>query len=100
MVYTLTVHLYANDKPESIELLKQKLIEAAKVYRKLSRSLLPRRASSLEVQSLLRQLVTFKALPIVTTIPLKKLILEKAPIKRQSLGLSCKMYTILGHFLL
>ena len=33
MVYTLTVHLYANDKPESIELLKQKLIEAAKVYR-------------------------------------------------------------------
>ncbi|KAG9244185.1 hypothetical protein BJ878DRAFT_507353 [Calycina marina] len=33
MVYTLTVHLYANDKPESVEMLKAKLIEAAKVYR-------------------------------------------------------------------
>lgn len=34
MVYTLTVHLYANSKPESIERLKAKLVEAARVYRK------------------------------------------------------------------
>lgn len=34
MVYTLTVHLYANDDPESIEKIKLKLIEAARVYRK------------------------------------------------------------------
>jgi len=34
MVYTLTVHLYANDKPESIERIKAKLIEAARIYRK------------------------------------------------------------------
>ena len=34
MVYTLTVHLYANDKPDSIERIKMKLIEAARVYRK------------------------------------------------------------------
>jgi quinol monooxygenase YgiN len=34
MVYTLTVHLYANDKPGSIERIKAKLIEAARVYRK------------------------------------------------------------------
>ena len=34
MVYTLTVHLYANDDPASIEKIKAKLIEAARVYRK------------------------------------------------------------------
>ncbi|TVY73565.1 hypothetical protein LSUE1_G005277 [Lachnellula suecica] len=34
MVYTLTVHLYANDKPESIDRIKAKLIEAARIYRK------------------------------------------------------------------
>ena len=34
MVYTITVHLYANENPDSIPLLKAKLIEAAKVYRK------------------------------------------------------------------
>ena len=34
MVYTLTVHLYANDKPDSIDRIKAKLIEAARVYRK------------------------------------------------------------------
>lgn len=34
MVYTLTVHLYANEKPNSIERLKAKLIEAARIYRK------------------------------------------------------------------
>ncbi|RYP47205.1 hypothetical protein DL768_006681 [Monosporascus sp. mg162] len=33
MVYTLTVHLYANEDPESIEKIKLKLIEAARVYR-------------------------------------------------------------------
>lgn len=33
-MYTLTVHLYANDDPESIEKIKLKLIEAARVYRK------------------------------------------------------------------
>mgnify|MGYP003306902743 CR=1 FL=1 len=32
MVYTLTVHLYANDKPESIPRLKAKLIEASRIY--------------------------------------------------------------------
>src|SRR6266536_1028915 len=34
MVYTLTVHLYANDKPDSIDRIKAKLIEAARIYRK------------------------------------------------------------------
>ena len=34
MVYTLTVHLYANDKPDSIARIKAKLIEAARIYRK------------------------------------------------------------------
>lgn len=34
MVYTLTVHLYANDKPESIPRLKAKLIEASRIYSK------------------------------------------------------------------
>jgi hypothetical protein len=34
MVYTLTVHLYANDHPDSIPRIKVKLIEAARVYRK------------------------------------------------------------------
>jgi quinol monooxygenase YgiN len=34
MVYTLTVHLYANDEPNSIDRIKAKLIEAARVYRK------------------------------------------------------------------
>lgn len=34
MVYTLTVHLYANDKADSIDRIKAKLIEAARVYRK------------------------------------------------------------------
>jgi hypothetical protein len=34
MVYTLTVHLYANDHPESVSRIKAKLIEAARIYRK------------------------------------------------------------------
>jgi len=34
MVYTLTVHLYANDDPDSIPRIKAKLIEAARIYRK------------------------------------------------------------------
>lgn len=34
MVYTLTVHLYANDDPKSIDRIKLKLTEAARVYRK------------------------------------------------------------------
>ncbi|KAI1008123.1 hypothetical protein K3495_g113 [Podosphaera aphanis] len=34
MVYTLTVHLYANENPDSIPRIKAKLIEAARVYRK------------------------------------------------------------------
>ena len=34
MVYTLTVHLYANDKADSIDRIKAKLIEAARIYRK------------------------------------------------------------------
>lgn len=34
MVYTLTVHLYANDDPASIPRLKAKLVEAARVYRR------------------------------------------------------------------
>lgn len=34
MVYTLTVHLHCNDKPESIDRLKAKLIEASRIYRK------------------------------------------------------------------
>lgn len=33
MVYTLSVHLYANDDAESIEKLRLKLIEAARIYR-------------------------------------------------------------------
>ena len=33
MVYTLTVHLHANDDPASVEKIKLKLIEAARVYR-------------------------------------------------------------------
>ncbi|TQS39288.1 hypothetical protein Golomagni_00191 [Golovinomyces magnicellulatus] len=33
MVYTITVHLYANDKPDSISRIKAKLIEAARIYR-------------------------------------------------------------------
>lgn len=33
MVYTITVHLYANEKPESINRIKAKLIEAARIYR-------------------------------------------------------------------
>ncbi len=34
MVYTITVHLYVNDNPESIEKIKLRLIEAARIYRK------------------------------------------------------------------
>ncbi|TGO62612.1 hypothetical protein BCON_0018g00050 [Botryotinia convoluta] len=33
MVYTLTVHLYANEHPESIPRIKAKLIEASRVYK-------------------------------------------------------------------
>lgn len=33
MVYTLTVHLYANDQPDSITRIKAKLVEAARIYR-------------------------------------------------------------------
>jgi len=33
MVYTITVHLYANADPSSIEKLKAKLIEASRIYR-------------------------------------------------------------------
>ncbi|CAD6443376.1 6ce4975a-bc20-40f1-b2e7-0063277f06a2 [Sclerotinia trifoliorum] len=33
MVYTLTVHLYANEDPESIPRIKAKLIEASRVYK-------------------------------------------------------------------
>ncbi|KAF6805610.1 hypothetical protein CMUS01_14579 [Colletotrichum musicola] len=32
MVYTITVHLHANDKPDSVERIKAKLIEASRVY--------------------------------------------------------------------
>jgi hypothetical protein len=32
-MYTLTVHLYANEDPASIDKIKAKLIEAARVYR-------------------------------------------------------------------
>jgi quinol monooxygenase YgiN len=32
MVYTITVHLYANSDPESIPRLKAKLTEASRVY--------------------------------------------------------------------
>lgn len=32
MVYTITVHLHANDDPSSVEKLKAKLIEASRVY--------------------------------------------------------------------
>ncbi|KAL3427544.1 hypothetical protein PVAG01_01054 [Phlyctema vagabunda] len=34
MVYTLTVHLYCNDLPDSIPRMKAKLVEAARIYRK------------------------------------------------------------------
>lgn len=34
MVYTLTVHLYTNNHPDSIPRLKAKLVEAARIYRK------------------------------------------------------------------
>ncbi|KAM0335195.1 hypothetical protein ACHAQA_000237 [Verticillium albo-atrum] len=34
MVYTLTVHLYANSEPDSIDRIKAKLIEASRVYSK------------------------------------------------------------------
>jgi hypothetical protein len=33
MVYTITVHLYANAHPDSVPRLKAKLVEAARVYR-------------------------------------------------------------------
>lgn len=32
MVYTITVHLYANSDPSSIDRLKAKLIDASRVY--------------------------------------------------------------------
>jgi quinol monooxygenase YgiN len=32
MVYTITVHLYANEHPDSVPKLKAKLIEASRVY--------------------------------------------------------------------
>lgn len=32
MVYTITVHLHANDHPDSVARLKAKLIEASRVY--------------------------------------------------------------------
>ncbi|KDN66874.1 hypothetical protein CSUB01_03905 [Colletotrichum sublineola] len=32
MVYTITVHLHANDNPDSVDRLKAKLIEASRVY--------------------------------------------------------------------
>lgn len=32
MVYTITVHLHANDDPASVEKLKAKLVEASRVY--------------------------------------------------------------------
>jgi len=34
MVYTITVHLYAKDDPESIRKLRNKLIEASRIYSK------------------------------------------------------------------
>ena len=34
MVYTITVHLYANDDPASVGKLKAKLVEASRVYRR------------------------------------------------------------------
>jgi quinol monooxygenase YgiN len=34
MVYVITVHLYAKDDPEAIRKLKNKLIEASRVYSK------------------------------------------------------------------
>ncbi|KAI4091464.1 MAG: hypothetical protein LQ339_008120 [Xanthoria mediterranea] len=33
MVYTITLHLYCNDKPDSVTRLKAKLVEAAHIYR-------------------------------------------------------------------
>lgn len=34
MVYTITVHLHANDDPASVDKLKAKLVEASRVYSK------------------------------------------------------------------
>ncbi|KAI3398775.1 hypothetical protein diail_8642 [Diaporthe ilicicola] len=34
MVYVITVHLHANDQPDSVDKLKAKLIEASRVYSK------------------------------------------------------------------
>lgn len=34
MVYTISVHLHCNDKPDSVPRLKAKLIEASRIYRK------------------------------------------------------------------
>ncbi|KUI73683.1 hypothetical protein VM1G_09387 [Cytospora mali] len=34
MVYTITVHLHANDHPDSVDRLKAKLIEASRIYSK------------------------------------------------------------------
>ena len=34
MVYSITVHLYANEHPDSIPRIKAKLVEAARIYRK------------------------------------------------------------------
>jgi hypothetical protein len=38
MVYCITVHLYAKDDPECIRKLKNKLIEASRVYSKGKRA--------------------------------------------------------------
>ncbi|KUI57716.1 hypothetical protein VP1G_05058 [Cytospora mali] len=34
MVYTITVHLHANDHPDSVDRLKAKLVEASRIYSK------------------------------------------------------------------
>lgn len=34
MVYVITVHLHANDHPDSVDKIKAKLIEASRVYSK------------------------------------------------------------------
>ncbi|KAF4813337.1 hypothetical protein CGCSCA5_v008478 [Colletotrichum siamense] len=34
MVYTITVHLHANEHPDSVDRLKAKLVEASRVYSK------------------------------------------------------------------
>lgn len=34
MVYTLTVHIHCNNDPDTIPLLKAKLVEGAGIYRK------------------------------------------------------------------